>query len=79
MQVLKRSRRPATRSVQHSDPKDNTFKRSKKQYKNCSPLPFEKEVENYRKRALQNADENGKTMNNFSRNATLFIKNREMD
>ena len=34
---------------------------------------FEKEVENYCKRA-QDADKNCKTMNNFSRSVTLFSK-----
>ena len=37
-------------------------------------FPFEKEVENYHKRALQNAVKNCKTINNFSRCVTLYIK-----
>ena len=37
-------------------------------------FPFEKEVENFHKRALQDADKNGKTMNNLINSVTLVIK-----
>ena len=43
-------------------------------YINIYTIPFETEVVNYRNRALQDADKNCKTVNNFARNVTLFIK-----